>query len=81
MIWEELGNEGDVNKEELAEDLIEQVMSRKLSKLICLHTSEWGADYSSLEVEVTAFFDKHIEEADKKVKKDLEDKKTAALGP
>ena len=53
--------------------------ANKLPNLICLHTSEWGADYSSLETEVTAFFDKHIEEADKKVKKDLEDKKTTWL--
>jgi len=62
----------------LTDDLTEQVMSRKLSKLICCHNSEWGADYSSLELEVTAFFDKHIEEADKKVKKDLEDKKNSS---
>jgi len=79
MIWQQLDKDGELDKAELARALKAQVMSRKLSKLICLHTSEWGADYSSLEVEVAAFFDKHIEEADKKVKKDLEDKKTAAL--
>jgi len=79
MIWKELGNEGDVNKEELTEDLTEQVMSRKLSKLICYHNSEWGADYSKLELEVSDYFDKIIAEADSNVKEDLETKKTAAL--
>jgi len=79
MIWKELGNEDELEKEELARDLKEQVMSRKLSKLICFHNSEWGAEYSSLETEVAAFFDKHIEDADKKVKQDLENKKTASL--
>jgi len=38
-----------------------------------------GSDYSKLESGVASFFDKHIEEADKKVKKDLEDKKTTWL--
>jgi len=44
-----------------------------------LHISEWGADYSSLEAEVTAYFDKIIAETDSNVKEDLETKKTAAL--
>jgi len=79
MIWDQLGKEGDPEEKELSRALQAQVMSRKLSKLICYHTSEWGADYSSLETEVIAYFDKCIGEAEADSKPAMEEAKPIKL--
>jgi len=50
-------------------------MSHKLSKLICFHNSEWGAEYSSLETEVAVYFDINITEA----MGDVKNKPSAAI--
>ncbi|PKQ61441.1 hypothetical protein BZG02_15930 [Labilibaculum filiforme] len=79
-VWKQIDKDGNkiLSSKELASGLGDEFVVKKLSKMICYHTSEWGLKYSSLQSEIETLLDEGInkeENADKKnalnQKKDL----------
>ncbi len=70
---------GEISKEELLMGIKSAGVQKKLSRMICYHTSEWAVDYSSLENEVSALLDETIKNYSGKEKKQLKDDKPRIL--